>query len=363
MRKILFGVLVTEWLLVLCVGCGGSSSNTSSGTTGPIAKGNRILAIDVNTAEDDKYDEAFQYARSLGVQAVPLSLRWNDLETSPMVFEPYPDLLEFANAYYPSTNVKVALMIAPIDINQKRVPSDLVDKDFDDPVMIDRFKALLDYVFSQIPDLELTSLAIGNEIDLYLGMDEVLWGQYETFFKATSAYAKTKRPGLIVGTKGTFDGLMGNTQDHLNAINQFTDVVMVTYYPLNSDFTVLDPTTVETDFQALSLAYDGRTIFLHECGYPSSSVCNSSQAKQAEFVREVFKSWDVHSSQIELVVFSVLTDLSQSSVEKIIYEYGFLGGNEFKEFLRSLGLRIYLGSGSYKESFDALAEEASARGW
>jgi len=52
------------------------------------------------------------------------------------------------------------------------MPADLAGTPFDDPAFIQRFKALLDYVLAQIPDLQLTSLAIGNEIDGYLGADK-----------------------------------------------------------------------------------------------------------------------------------------------------------------------------------------------
>lgn len=80
----------------------------------------------------------------------------------------------------------LSLAINPIDTNVNRMPDDLKDVPFDDPLVIERYKQLLEFVFSQVPDLELSSFSIGNEIDAYLGSDPSMWNQYQLFFEATA---------------------------------------------------------------------------------------------------------------------------------------------------------------------------------
>jgi len=75
----------------------------------------------------------------------------------------------------------------------------------------------------------LGSLAIGNEVDGFLGGDSARWSQYQAFYKAIGAYARTKRPGLKVGVVAQFGGLTGAARVRLQALNQSSDVVMATY--------------------------------------------------------------------------------------------------------------------------------------
>jgi hypothetical protein len=179
---------------------------------------------------------------------------------------------------------------------------------------------------------------------------------------ATSAHAKTTRPGLIVGSKATFAGLMSYAKVNLQALNQSSDVIMVTYYPLNPDFTVRDPSVVRTDIDAITVLYPGRQISLLEAGYPSSLVLNSSEARQREFIQKIFAAWDAHASQIRLISFTLLTDFSVAAVDDLASYYGIIDPN-FKEYLLTLGLRTYAGAGTDKEAFIALQEEVNARRW
>jgi len=366
-RLIIITVIITIVLIGGCSSGGGTTSPNKS--TSPnngedvVPKGGRMLGVAITVAEDNDYDSAFNTAETAAnLEIDSLAIAWDDVETSPTVYNPDPNFLAIANAFYPTKNIKVALEINPIDTSIKRVPSDLIGTAFNDPVMIQRFKDLIDYVFTQIPDLELVSLTIGNEIDVYLGTDSALWAEYQEFFNAIKAYVKTGHPALNVGVKGTFDGLTDTAKSYLETLNQNADVVMVTYYPLNNDFTVQDPDVVESDFQELLSIYSGKPIYFLEAGYPSSSLCNSSEEKQAEFIKEVFESWDNHSSEIPFIIFIWLTDISQTTLDYYESYYG-VSDQKFLGFLGTLGLRTYAGSGTDKKAFTTLQTEAKARGW
>ena len=353
-------------LALISLACGESAEVTPDPTPAPVKitdtqpKGDRILAIDVTDPADGDYDASITKALDTGAEALSLSLFWDEIETAPGKHEPTPNFLEIANAYYPTRGIAVDLVINPIDTNQARLPKDLQNLPFDDPEVISRFNNLLDYIFTQIPELDIVSLSIGNEIDGYFGTETQKWAEYTAFYAATSAHARTLRSGLVVGTKGMYDGVIGSSADYFQKINAHSDAIFVTYYPLNGDYTVRKPNTVYEDFDAITKAYPEKDIYFLELGYPSSEKCNSSEEKQAAFITETFRAWDIHAEQIKVINFSWLNDISPYSVEEFEKYYGF-SNRGFAAYLGSLGFLNY--DGSEKSAYGQLKAEAEARGW
>ena len=356
-------VLFALFCLLILPGCSSPSNQTQDeDNTAPVARGERILVVDVNEAEGEEYADVVARSRSAGANVFNISIQWDELETAPGVFEPSVDLLGIANAYYPNIGAEVSLMIGPIDTNNDRMPSDLRGRPYNDPVVIQRFRSLLDYVFSKIPDLQLSTFAIGNEVDAFLGLDADAWEEYSEFFRETSAYARQLRPGLTIGVKVTYGGLIGSSANYARTLNEPSDAILTTHYPLKDDFTVEDPEVIGDVFDKLAAQYTGHQIRFMELGYPSASVCNSSEEKQAAFIRESFTAWDRHHEQIEYISFSIMTDRSQESVEEYGRYYG-ITDNRFLSFLRTIGLRTWSGMGTDKKGWTALQEEAGSRGW
>ena len=141
-----------------------------------------------------------------------------------------------------------------------------------------------------------------------------------------------------------------------------SDTVMTTYYPLNGDFSVKDPEVILQDFQTLADLFPGKEILMTEIGYPSGAENGSSPEQQAEFVHYMFQAWDEHKEQITVLSYSWLSDLSKNTVREYESYYG-LSSKGFGEFLRTLGLRTYAGSGENKIGFDVFKSEAKLRGW
>jgi hypothetical protein len=326
----------------------------------PLPKGERLLSIDLTVSSDDDFGKAFTLAHAVGMQVTSLSLAWDDLEPFPGQYGSEPNWPKIANDFYSQQGVAISLALTPIDTNNLRLPDYLKDKTFDDPEVIERFKHLLDYVFSQLPDLELSSLAIGNEIDGYLGTNQQLWQEYTRFFEATSAYAKTKRPGLLVGSKVGFGGLTKEAHILSADLVRASDAVMLTYYPLNADFTVKNPKVVHEDFAKLVTLFPDKPIYILEAGYPSSELLGSSETKQADFVREIFRAWDTHAKYIELLDFLWLHDIPPT-VANELGDYYRLRDEKFLAYLATLGLRTF--DGEDKEAFKVLRLETKQRGW
>lgn len=330
--------------------------------SGPAPKGNRILGMSMSLPEDNQFVAAFDKARGIGVELFEVKLGWSDIETSPGVFNANPNNLAIANGFYPAYNVKIQVIIAVIDTNNITFPSDLTGRSFNDPLVISRFKALLDYVFTQIPELDIASFAIGNEIDGVLGTDTTAWAAYEAFYSEVADYARTKRSGLVVGASATMDSLTTQPlQNYLISMNHHSDTVFASYYPLNPDFTMQDPTIASSEITNLVSIYPIKQIYMVECGYSTGTLVNSSEAKQALFVREMFKVWDTYRTKIPLLKWVWMHDISPA--ELATYEAQFGSDPKLLEYLRTLGLRTWPGSGTDKEGFTAFKDEAQARGF
>ena len=326
----------------------------------PVAKGARLLGINVTQAEDRKYDGAMAQAKSAGMQVVSLKLDWDDVEKSPGVFK--SSAPKISNVFYPPQHIQVSLRIATLDTNRNRIPADLRDKPFDSPEAIARFNQLLDWIFSEMPDVTLSELSIGNEVDGVLGADAEKWRQYTAFFTATREHARKLRGGLKVGVSIMFGGHTGKAASLHDAICALSDVVMVSYYPLTPAFKVREPKKVRDDFDTLCKRYPNRPVSFVEAGYPSGSHCDSSDAKQGQFVDELFAAWDQHAGQVQCVMFVWLHDVSTSAVEDFKKYYG-SANPAFADYLGTLGLRTSKGAGSDKPAFTALRQQARARGW
>jgi hypothetical protein len=337
-----------------------------------LPKGDRILAWQVDMAENANYDSAFYYAQSSCMESIHLFYTWSGIEPSVGNFDAafIKNTLDIANTYYPAYNTKVELQIAPINTNVKETPSELISTKFSDQTMIDRFKVLLDTVFKHIPNIELSALNIGNESEIFMGINESLYSDYKTFLDSVIPYAKQlyynlHEKDLKVGTTFTFDGLTSESMSALcQSVNSNLDIVTLTYYPLNPDFTMKAPDVVDSDFADLVSIYPDtlQPIYLAECGYSSSSTCNSSEAQQAEFYRNLFFAWDKYMDNIKYLTIFKTTDWSQQEVDDLGVYYG-LTDTIFLEYLRTLGVRTWNKNGSNKLAYETILCELNAREW
>ncbi len=319
-----------------------------------IKKWNRLLWIDITENNIYNYDNAFNIGQELWMDLVSLSLNWDSLETSKGVYDDtYPNI---ANYYYPLKKMKIALIVSPIDTTANRVPGYLQWKKINNPEVISAFKDLMDHLLSKMDKVDIVSLSIWNEIDIYLWDNTQKWSEYTDFYNQIKAHISQKNKNLKIWTKITFSGHKNKTK-FSQEINKNSDVIMMTYYPLESDFSVQNTSVIEKDFNKLISLYN-KKIHILEAGYPSSILLKSSELKQSDFITKVFESWDEHNNQIDLVLFNWLNDRSSSDIKNSLKYYG-SSNNKFSAYLSTLGLIDK--NWKKKEAFYKLKKELELR--
>ncbi|MBL4709126.1 MAG: hypothetical protein JKY48_11885 [Flavobacteriales bacterium] len=302
-------------------------------------------------------------AKELGVEFIALHLAWTQIETTPNNYEDPDDALLLLGQVAAANSFQFSLTLRPIDLSGKIVPSDLENMRFNDTTMIRRFESLIDFVFTKVNPSVLLNLQIGNEIDGYNFSQEPasFWSDYGFFLKEINAYIKKSHPDLKAGFTGTLKGL-NNNPSLFNQVLSNVDILGVTYYPIQSDYTVELPTVLNGDFDLLLTNYPSKPIYVQELGYQTAARCNSNEQKQAKFFSQFFNYWDKHASDIKSVNLVRLNDLSIQAASDAALQYN-LSDSIFFDYLRTIGIRTYSGTGSHKMAFDTLKIKLKERGW
>lgn len=328
-----------------------------------LGPGRRIISAAVTEGRNEEYAVAAAQAKSHGVRAVPFTLFWDDIERQPGVFAPEPNWAAIANQVFPLLGLKVHLVISVIDTNVDRRPAWLRGQRFNSRQTIEGLGRLLDWVLAAVRNLNLVSIAIGNEVDALLANDAARWRNYTALWREAAARVRVRRPRTPLGAKLTWGGFVGGAVRGLalreaEALVDASDRLMSTYYPIQADFMMKPIAVVEADLARLVARRRGKPIELAEIGYSSSPRCGGSEANQADFVRAVFRAWDTHRAIMPLVSLFSWTDFTPEQVEEFVRYYGFdVPG--FRSFLEGLGLRD--ADAHPKPALAALHEEALAR--
>ena len=207
-------------------GTSGSATGTGGTSGGQVEpRGMRQLGVDIlYVTPGSPFAQSLATAQALGSGVLELALDWNQIEAdTPTVcdaggtyVDPLAALATF-ETLLPDAGLTLSLTLRTVNTNLLAVPASLQAGAFDGgqaetDLMACRFEKLLDYVFAQIPSVQLTSLQIGNEIEDYpaAATNVGFWSSYWSFFSQVAPYARQLRPGLKVGVTSTFPGRGGS---------------------------------------------------------------------------------------------------------------------------------------------------------
>jgi hypothetical protein len=298
-----------------------------------------------------------------GADLYQLSLMWSDLEpTQGMLNVTILDqiLIDIVSiGAYPLLNVAV------INTNAVSVPYDLRDPNddtklapglaWDSVELLERYAALLEAVLPLTARHGAAYLGLGNEVDGLLGIHTEYRAPFTKFVDIACKWVRnaTHPMPFACGVTVMYAGLTKYASaSWFQALQATTDLTPVTYYPLTTGFDVQDPTAPLRDIPLMVKLLPVRmALVLQEAGYPSgwgnsSSVDNSTQTKQAEFVDNVFAalralngtaSWIPGGNPVRAVSLFKLNDWTYDQC-KFYASYYHVTDLGFLEYLCTLGM-------------------------
>jgi hypothetical protein len=289
-----------------------------------------------------------------------------DVATDRFVGDPDFDVPAALEVIDGGAHVPLVVTLRTINTVTTMLPSDLNVPDANGFVDLSRARAryrdVVDYLLSRIPDVQIAGFSVGNEIDAYLGDNAVAWAQVATFAADAIPYVRGKLPaGTPVGITVT-TGFANHPE--AAAAEAPADTLLVTYYPLAADYTARDPSVVADDVAAVVAATDKPILFI-EAGYPSAPAsstcpqCTGSEANQAAFFTNLFAAWDAHPDRVRGFSVSWLTDASAATVQGWETYYG-SSDPAFIAYLATLGVRTQ--TGTPKQAWSAITTAAHLRG-
>ena len=317
-------------VILLASGCEAKSYESTKVSHYP------LIGVSTNLPEGAKPDRLgyeILDTRKYGVNFIYLSFKWSDVNNA--AEKPNLDnYRKFLGALSPY-GFQFLITIQTIDTNNKTLPTDLMNVPFDSPEMISRFDTLLNALVKIAPD-NVKWVSLGNEVDVYLRQhpDEI-----NPFMKLMHHATNTLHrlmPKLQVGVTCTDSGA-SEDPSLFDEINQYSDFISLTYYPLNSDFTVRPVSMIPADFQNMARLAGRKRIILQEAGYPASPLLNSSEEKQAEFVNSIFTCAKKYRRQLIGVNFFLLYDFGDTLTQGLLKYYR-VPDPRFRAYLATLGL-------------------------
>ncbi len=327
----------------------------------PVNKGNRMFGVNLSESKFG-FDFSYDKLKEIGTDMIELNIPWNAIETSKGKYnDPYGGVLKLISVYA-DDGIKICLSLAVINTVDWEIPKYLDGIETNSEEFIAAFNNMIDWIMvNKADNADIFSISIGNEVDYVLKTTKD-WENYTAFYRAASAHIHSKYPEVTVGVKITVvNGLFDDSNKaHTLSINQYSDVVMLNYYPQNEKYQVKEPEAIHSGFDKIVSIFPDKVIWLTEIGYQSGhKYCLSTETKQAHFYHEMFKAWDKHKDNIQFVLVDWLHDQSSETINEWKDYYG--NDPALVEYLSTLGLRKY--DGTEKPAWKQVKIETEARGW
>jgi hypothetical protein len=315
-----------------------------------------LLGVTVTTfANEENRPEnlmkRFDQSVETGVTYISGAGKWTELEPSKGKFK--LDSIDFQSHLAQSNRAKMSYTVRLIDTVHKAVPQDLMSRGWMDAEMQKRALRLIDELAPMLRD-RVQWFVFGNEIDGYFDRHPEEVGDFVRLYDLVAARLLEAVPGIKVASSIQF-GSIDKLNGPLQALNDRFEFLMLTYYPMNGDFTVQDPSAPLRDLPRMKAAANGRQVVLQEIGYPTGAANKSNEELQAEFFRNVFSEMRKEPKTFAAGNVFLLADLRDKFALDLASYYGITGHEPFRMFLQTLGL--FDGNGRPKKSWSVFQSE------
>lgn len=192
---------------------------------------------------------------------------------------------------------------------------------------------LLDSIHEQID-----YFLLGSETDLYFKTRPVERDSFFIMATQVSDYINTNYPEIQFGISVSLRNGIESDTTVASLARQISDVVAVTYWPLNSNFlaSASDIDSIAPELNHLLDFAGAKNVVIRECGFPMNNETGSNENLQAQFINSIFLH-TVNEPRIEAVGIANLADYDSATVYwfqnfYITYDTSFI------HFISSIGL-------------------------
>ncbi len=228
-----------------------------------------------------------EQAAEAGLGGFTLYLDWPALEPEPGAFS-FDTVLAQLEALQ-GLGLQTFVNITVGDIGEYVLPAPFSDGDggiaagmsLDDPLLLQRFGALLDALVPELVTRGTFALAVGNEIDDRLEDSVDERAAYRSFLAAAKARVDALVPELPVGVTLTAAAHRNDTATRESLV-QIADFVAINYAPIDPDFFVLPREMISADFRETLAAMPPGPVLIQELTCPNPVSLGASLAWQAD---------------------------------------------------------------------------------
>ncbi len=170
------------------------------------------------------------------------------------------------------------------------LPAYLAGKNIDDPELISRFKALMDWVIPMLKSEDGWGITIANEPDNFFAESPELAARIYTFLTETRHHIHVQSPEMAV-TVTLNIGNMAASRTEMEVLRTGMDVVCFNLYgsglfPIDQPYTAAE---IQAEMDAVLDFAEGKAVIFQEIGMHSNTdLLNSSEDIQAAFFDTFF---------------------------------------------------------------------------
>ena len=284
----------------------------------------------------------YQLMRSKGNGLTQLNFTWAEADSiiNAGQLSTYVNYISILKAAY---DLKFHLSIKNPSTGVNYVPPAYAGMNFEDTVFTNayfQFAKTLINSFANVTDY----LSVGVEADIYFNNHPNELAGFADLFNNISNYVDASHPNIKISSAVTFENGIVLNDTLWQLTKKYSDNLCITYWPINNDFTVKSTAVsdIASNINTLIQKSETKPIIIKECGFPSSTITNSSDSMQADFLKEMFLQ-TMNKSEIEGLEWQFLADFDSATVNYWVNFYQY-NTPEFIGYISSLGFMDTLGT-------------------
>lgn len=305
--------------------------------------------------------EALLLAVSSGARAIVVERSWSALadedgNPNDAAWQALDQLCSFLR----TQRRRILLGVKSVDVELDARPSSLRAEPWSAAATTSAMHGVVDRIYATCGE-QIAYLSLGLDVDRYVAANPAEIPSFTQFALDATDYARShpaRPPAAGVGWTWSADSWLAEGElDESNVIVTASDVVILSYIPLDSKRHAKPPSNVSSDIAAMAARITSHPIVIQRATYPTSELIGGSEAGQAQFVEAMFASISSRRDRFPFVGAGLLHDPSPEDCLAYAEAQGVPGSPELFAVWCSVGLRSR--DGAAKPAFASFVEAAA----